>query len=340
MAIRAIFAAERQPAGTRLTSLLVKKAVLTMLRRAAAARHTRDSPAAECAVRSRPRPHCSQVGKGEGGIASQSAFGFTGILGDPDAYRASEAASDVFGERVPSNCRSGRRGGTFRALQLQHLATFRSLAGDSERACRAMQVGGGSSSRRGAVRELLLRGFLFGLLRWQFASQPSAAAEKLGDDEFAIDFDEGPRESACVLACLVLLHLQRNLAPSLTHNPAHLPPALSIPLSLPLSFSRSPFCHVASAVGLDLIEVRFPAGVPAEKQSSRVIVDAIKPGSQAETLGKKFRLRPQILLVSVNGQNIEGVFVWAVWCVRACARREELDSCDARTHHRASLLDS
>ena len=67
-------------------------------------------------------------------------------------------------------------------------------------------------------------------------------------------------------------------------------------------------------MGLDLIEVRFPAGVPPEKQASRVIVDAIKPGSQAETLGKKFRLRPQILLVSVNGQNIEGVFVWLVGC--------------------------
>jgi hypothetical protein len=74
-------------------------------------------------------------------------------------------------------------------------------------------------------------------------------------------------------------------------------------------------------VGLDLIEVRFPAGVPPEKQASRVIVDAIKPGSQAETLGKKFRLRPQILLVSVNGQNIEGVFVWLVGCEAAAKPR-------------------
>ncbi len=81
--------------------------------------------------------------------------------------------------------------------------------------------------------------------------------------------------------------------------------SLSPPLFLPLSF----LMYEARAVGLDLIEVRFPAGVPPEKQASRVIVDAIKPGSQAETLGKKFRLRPQILLVSVNGQNIEGVFV-------------------------------
>jgi len=45
------------------------------------------------------------------------------------------------------------------------------------------------------VRELLLRGFLCGLLPW-LASQPSGAAETLGDDEFAIDFGEGPSESA------------------------------------------------------------------------------------------------------------------------------------------------
>jgi len=112
-----------------------------------------------------------------------------------------------------------------------------------------MQASG--SGRRGAVRELLLRGFLCGLLPW-LASQPSGAAETLGDDEFAIDFGEGP-------------------------------------------------------IGLDLVEVRFPAGVPPEKQASRVIIDAVKPGSQAETLGKQFRLRPQLLLVSVNGRNVEGL---------------------------------
>jgi hypothetical protein len=85
------------------------------------------------------------------------------------------------------------------------------------------------------------------------APKPSVAEQKqLGDDEFEIEFGEGP-------------------------------------------------------IGLDLIEVRFPAGVPASKQSSRVIIDAIKPGSQAEKLGKQFRLRPQLLLVAVNGQNIEGL---------------------------------
>jgi hypothetical protein len=118
------------------------------------------------------------------------------------------------------NWRSGRREGTFRALQLQRLAMFRSLTGDSEHACRAMQAGGGGSSRRGAVRELLLRGFLFGLLRWQFASQPSTAAEKLGDDEFAIEFDEGPRESACLLASgyfLVSASSARSRLHALTH---------------------------------------------------------------------------------------------------------------------------
>ena len=64
---------------------------------------------------------------------------------------------------------------------------------------------------------------------------------------------------------------------------------------------------MARPVGLDLVEVRFPAGVPPEKQASRVIIDAVKPGSQAETLGKQFRLRPQLLLVSVNGRNVEGL---------------------------------
>jgi len=86
-----------------------------------------------------------------------------------------------------------------------------------------------------------------------WARHPRAGtAEKLGDDEFAIDFGDGP-------------------------------------------------------IGLDLTEVRFPAGVPAAKQSSRVIISSIRPGSQAERLGKPFRLRPQLLLVSVNGKNVEGM---------------------------------
>eukprot|EP00960_Hanusia_phi_P059115 764079-Hanusia_phi.AAC.2 len=83
-------------------------------------------------------------------------------------------------------------------------------------------------------------------------SQGALAKEKLGDDEFAIDFRQGP-------------------------------------------------------LGMDLIEVRFPQGVPRDKQSSRIIVDAVKPGGEAEKLGKAKRLRPQVLVVSINGKNIEGM---------------------------------
>ncbi|EKX32996.1 hypothetical protein GUITHDRAFT_120829 [Guillardia theta CCMP2712] len=83
-------------------------------------------------------------------------------------------------------------------------------------------------------------------------SKAAIAREGLGDDEFSIDFGQGP-------------------------------------------------------LGMDLIEVRFPQGVPREKQSSRIIVDAVKAGGQAETLGKAKRLRPQVLVVSINGKNIEGM---------------------------------
>ena len=109
-----------------------------------------------------------------------------------------------------------------------------------------------ASSRRASIAQLV-RTFLAGLLPIFMTQKPrNAGAEKLGDDEFAIEFGDGP-------------------------------------------------------IGLDLTEVRFPFGVPAAKQSSRVIVDAVKPGSQADILGKKYRLRPQVLLVSVNGKNVEGL---------------------------------
>jgi hypothetical protein len=69
-----------------------------------------------------------------------------------------------------------------------------------------------SASRRATTR-VLLRTFLAGLLPLFLTQQPRASvgAEKLGDDEFAIEFGDGP-------------------------------------------------------VGLDLTEVRFPVGVPPEKQ--------------------------------------------------------------------------
>ena len=110
------------------------------------------------------------------------------------------------------------------------------------------------ATRRTAATGIMLRTLLTGLLVPLLVSQPRVmmAEMKLGDDEFELEFGEGP-------------------------------------------------------IGLDLIEVRFPAGVPAAKQSSRVIIDAVKPGSQAEKAGKKFRLRPQLLLVAINGQNVEGL---------------------------------
>ena len=110
------------------------------------------------------------------------------------------------------------------------------------------------ATRRTAATGIMLRTLLTGLLVPLLVSQPRVmmAEMKLGDDEFELEFGEGP-------------------------------------------------------IGLDLIEVRFPAGVPAAKQSSRVIIDAVKPGSQAEKAGQKFRLRPQLLLVAVNGQNVEGL---------------------------------
>jgi len=60
-------------------------------------------------------------------------------------------------------------------------------------------------------------------------------------------------------------------------------------------------------LGLDVAEIRFPLNAPPERQSTRIIVRGLKPGSQAETLGKEKRLRASVLVVSVDGFPIEGL---------------------------------